>query len=281
MERKTSGVTTVFGLLLVFTLGGILLHQLIGYDYPASRAFDFELNVLGDLYEAVFLVPVGLIGLWALRKGTAWGPLLIAGVAANVAYNYAMLVTGRQNLWIFLWIVKLALAGTAICLVWGLLPSGTGRPSRPRLAVAAYLIVAALAMSAMMGKRLLASATGRMMEMTMRESGIVDWGEPILRDPVVFFSLALPVVIAAIFGLLRGTEWGGRATSLTSVFIVSIVSVILFTGPLKEVLLTGSVSPAMWGMSVFMTVVAAPAVWSLAWLLKSEHRSSTGLMRNF
>lgn len=87
MEHKTSGVATVFTLLLVVTLGGILLHRLTGYNYPTSPAFDFELNILGDLYEAFFLLPVGLVGLWSLRKGSVWGPLLIAGVATYFAYS--------------------------------------------------------------------------------------------------------------------------------------------------------------------------------------------------
>lgn len=276
MNKQTSGLTTVFGLLLVVTLGGILHHYFTGYHYPASPASMFELNVLGDLYEAFFLVPVGLIGLWATRKGSAWGPLLIAGVAANFAYNYAMLVTGRQNLWIFVWTIKLALSGTTVGLVWNLLPSGPGRPSRPGLAVTLYLILTVLAFSGMMGQRLLASATGRTLDMTMQGVGILDWGEPFLRDPIVFFSLACPVVIAAILGLWRGTDWGGRAASLSSAFIVSIVSVILFTGPLKEHLQTGSISPAMWRMSAIMVLAAAPAVGSLIWLAKGERRPPAG-----
>ncbi|NPV81773.1 MAG: hypothetical protein HPY52_16190 [Firmicutes bacterium] len=175
MNRQTMGVTTIFGLLLVVTLGGILYHYFTGYHYPASPASTFELNVLGDLYEAFFLVPVGLAGLWGMRKGSAWGPLLIAGVAANLAYNYAMPVTGRQNLWVFLWIVKLALSGTAVCLVWNLLPSGPGRRARSGLVVAMYLTVVFLAFSGMMGQRLMASATGRAMDMTMQEAGSLDW----------------------------------------------------------------------------------------------------------
>jgi len=272
MNRRTTGLTTIFGLLLVVTLGGILYHHLTGYHYPASPAMNFEVNTLNDPYELFFLVPAGLIGLRAMRKGSAWGPLLIAGVATNFAYNYAMLVTGRQNLWIFLWTIKLALSGTAVCLVWDLLPSGPGHRSRPGLAVAVYLMVTFLAFSGMMGQRLLASATGRTMDMAMQRFGVLDWGEPFLRDPVVFFSLALPVVITAILGLWRGTDWGGRAASLSSAWIVSIVSVILFTGPLKEYLQTGSVSPAMWRMSAIMVLAAAPAVWSLLWLAKGERR---------
>ncbi|MGE5542421.1 MAG: hypothetical protein ACM3WT_05240, partial [Bacillota bacterium] len=205
------GIATVFGLLLAVTLAGILYHQVSGYDYPASPPFSFELNVLGDLYEAFFLVPLGVAGFLATRKGNAWGPVLIAGVAVNFAYNYAMIVTGRQNLWIFLWVAKLALAGTALCLVWPLLPPGAGLARRSRWVVAGYLTLIAVAFLGMMGRRLLASATGRMLEMTMQESGVVDWGEPALRDPVIFFSFVLPLLVVAIVGLPRGTAWGGRA----------------------------------------------------------------------
>ncbi|MGE5552993.1 MAG: hypothetical protein ACM3XZ_03595 [Betaproteobacteria bacterium] len=281
MSRRTMGLTTVFGLLLLVTLGGILYHYLTGHHYPASPAMSFELNVLGDLYEAFFLVPVGLVGLWAMRRGSAWGPLVIAGVAANFAYNYAMLVTGRQNLWIFLWTIKLALAGTAICLAWNLLPKGHRRPSGAGLAIAVYLALVLLIFSGMMGQRLLASATGRSVDMTMQGAGTLDWGEPFLRDPIIFFSLACPVVIAAVLGVWRGTDWGGRAASLSSAFIVSIVTVILFTGPLKEQLLKGSVSAAMARMSAIMVLAAAPAVWSLFWLVKGDpglpaHRTAAG-----
>lgn len=272
MNKQTSGLSAVFGLLLIVTLGGIFYHYLTGYNYPASPAMNFEVNVLGDPYELFFLIPAGLIGLWAMRKGSAWGPLLIAGVAANFAYNYAMLVTGRQNPWIFLWTVKLALSGVAVCLVWNLLPSVPGRRSRSGVAVVVYLMVAFLAFSGMMGQRLLASATGRTIDMTMQGAGVLDWGEPFLRDPIIFFALAGPVVIAAILGLWRGTDWGGRAASLSSAWIVSIVNVILFTGPLKEYLQAGSVSPAMWRMSAIMVLAAAPAVWSLTWLAKSDRR---------
>lgn len=274
MEQKTFGVTMIFGLLLAVTLGGILLHLLTGYDYPSTPATDFELNTLGDLYEAFFLIPAGLIGLWALRKGSAWGPLLIVGVAANLAYNYAMLAAGRQNLWIFLWIAKLALAGTTVCLVWRLLPSGLGRRPRQRWGAAIYLVVAGLALSGMMWQRLLASAAGRTVEMTMQASGAVDWGEPVLRDAVVFFSLAFPVLITAVLGLVRGTDWGGRAAAAMNAFIVSIISIVLFTGPLKEALLSGSVSAPMWRLSIMMILAAAPAVYFLIRLGKSETQPS-------
>jgi hypothetical protein len=271
MNRRTVGLTTVFALLLFVTAGGILYHYISGYDYPASPAFWYELNVLGDLYEAFITVPVGLLALWLLRKHSPWGPLLIAGVAANLTYNYAMVITGQQNLWIFFWTVKLALAGTAVCLVWEHLPAGTGRPARPRVAVGGYLLLVLLIFGKMMGQRLLASATGTTVSMTMEAgAAAVDWAEPMLRDPVIFFALATPVIIAGILGLWRGTDWGARAASLSSVFLVTIVSLILFTGPLKEYLQTGSVSPALWGISAMMTLAAVPAVLALVWLAKGE-----------
>lgn len=138
--------------------------------------------------------------------------------------------------------------------------------------VVLYLTLVVLAFSGMMGQRLLASATGHTVEMTMQEAGVVDWGEAVLRDPVVFFAFACPVMVAAIMGLWQGAGWGGRAASLSSVFIVSIVSIILFTGPLKEYLETGSVSPSMRGMSIVMLLAAVPAVGALIWLAKGEHR---------
>lgn len=266
MNRRTLGLSTVFGLLLAVTLGGILFHHFTGYLYPASPAGTFELNVLGDLYEAFFLVPLGLIGLWALQKGSVWGPLLIAGVATYFAYNYAMIVTGRQNLWIFLWTAKLALSGAATCLVWNHLPSRPDGSAKPRFAIAAYLALVLVAFSGMMGQRLLASATGRTVDMTMQGAGVLDWGEPFLRDPIIFFSLLCPVLVAAVVGLVRGTDWGSKAASLSSAWSVSMVGIVLFTGPFKEYLQKGAVSPAMWQMSVIMVVAAAPAVWSLIWL---------------
>lgn len=271
-SRPIEGVTTVFGLLLAITLGGIVYHQISGYGYPASPAFDYELNVLGDLYEAFFLVPVGLIGLWAKRKGSAWGPLLIAGVAVNLAYNYAMASTGRQNLWIFLWIAKLALSGVTLCLVWPSLPAGPSLSRRSRWIVAAYLAIIAVMFSGMMGRRLLASASGRTLEMTMQEAGAVDWGEPVLRDPVIFFAFALPIFVAGIGGLPRIAEWGGRAAALSCAFVVSMVTIILFTGLVKEALLTGTVSPAMWATSVMMVVVAVPAALFLTWFGAAERK---------
>ncbi|MGE5509587.1 MAG: hypothetical protein ACM3RP_14050 [Chitinophagales bacterium] len=273
MNKGTTGLTVVFSLLLAVTFGGIVLHQLTGYHYPtASEAAAFEMNVLGDLYEALVMVPVGLIGLWALRKGRAAGSLLIAGVAVHFGYNYAMAVMGRQNLWIFLWTAKLALAGTTFCLVWNLLPAGPSRPGKGRWAVIAYLAFVLVMFGGMMGQRLLASATGRTVEMTMEGNRTVDWGNPVLRDPIVFFALACPVLIAAILGLIRRTPWGGRAAALSSAFGASMSAVVLFTGPLKEYLQTGAVSPAMFRMSAIILLAAVPAVLSLIWLAKGERR---------
>lgn len=270
MKKQPTGLTIVFLLLLAVTTAGIACHYVTGYHYPTSKAMDFELNVLGDPLELFIIVPAGLLGLWALRKGKPWGSLLIAGVSAHFVYNYAMALTGRQNLWVFVWILKLALAGTAVCLLWNLLPAGPGRVTRSSVVVSSYLILTLVAFTGMMGQRLLNSATGRAMDMTMQGTGALDWGEPFLRDPIIFFSLACPVVITAIIGLLRGTGWGGRAASLSASFVVSIVTVILFTGPLKEYLQAGAVSPAMWQMSLIMVLAAAPAVWALVWLTKTE-----------
>lgn len=276
METKTEvrgqTLALVFGLVLFVTLAGIICHRVTGYHYPVSPAFSFEINVLGDIYEAFLLVPVGLVGLWLLRMGSPWGPLLIAGMAANLTYNYAMVVTGRQNLWIFFWIVKLALSGTTVCLAWSLLPSGPSRLLKQRFLVMGYLVIVLLVFSRLMGQRLLASASGRAVDMSMREIGALDWGEPFLRDPIVFFSLACPVTIAAILGLWRGADWGARAASLSSVWILSILTLILFTGPLKEFLQTGSISGPMLGMSAIMVIAAIPAVWSLIWLVTSRTR---------
>lgn len=68
MNRQTTSVTTAFALLLAVTLAGIIYHYATGYHYPATPASTFELNVLGDLYEAFFLVPAGLVGIWCMRK---------------------------------------------------------------------------------------------------------------------------------------------------------------------------------------------------------------------
>lgn len=172
----------------------------------------------------------------------------------------------------FLWVAKLALAGTTVCLVWSLLPSGPGRRSGAGSTVAAYLVLVLVALSGMMGQRLLASATGRAVDMTMRVAGPLDWGEPYLRDPIIFLAQACPVMVTAILGLLRGTEWGGRAAALSSAFLVSILSVVLFTGPLKEYVQSGSISAAMGRMSVVLALAVAPAVWAMVWLVRSASR---------
>ncbi len=268
MLKRTVGLTTVYGLLLAVTLGGIIYHYLSGYDYPATPASTFEINVLGDLYEAFLLVPVGVLGLWAWRRERSWGALIIAGVAVNFAYNYAMFLTGRQNMWVFIWVLKLALSGAALCLVWRHLPPGPGRRTRPGLVISAYLSTVLLLFAGLMGRRLLASASGRAVDMTMQGAGALDWGEPFLRDPIIFFAFICPVIITAILGLWQGAEWGGRAASLSTAFIVSIVTAALFTGPLKEYLQVGTVSAAMWTISGIMVLAAAPAVWGLLWLSK-------------
>ncbi|HEY3314539.1 MAG TPA: hypothetical protein VGL40_04565 [Bacillota bacterium] len=273
MKRRTLGLEAIFGLLLVVSLGGILLHHLTGYPYPASPASDFEMNVLNDLYEAFFLIPVGVVSLWAMRKGGPWGPLLVAGVAMNFVYNYAMMAAGRQNLWVFLWIVKIALSGTVVCMVWDRLPGAAGRRRGARVAMAAYLTLVGLVFGKMMWQRLWASASGRAVDMTLRGTGTLDWGEPFLRDPIVFFALVMPIIIAATIGLWRGTDWGGKAASLSNLFSLAIISAILFTGPLKEFLQNGSVSAAMWGMSAIMIVAGLPAAWSAVWLAKKEEVS--------
>lgn len=164
--------------------------------------------------------------------------------------------------------------------MWNLLPSGSGCRAPSGFVVAVYLTVVPLAFSGMMGQRLLASATGRTMDMTMREAGSLDWGEPFLRDPIVFFSLACPVMLTAILGLWRGTDWEGGAASLSNAFIVSIVSIVLSTGPLKEYLQTGTVLPAMWGMSTIMVLAAPPAVWAVSWLAHEGFSKSASTRRH-
>ncbi|NLG68835.1 MAG: hypothetical protein GX496_04580, partial [Firmicutes bacterium] len=233
MSSRLRGLVGAFGALLVVTAVSILVHRLSGYDYPASQAATFELNVLGDVYEAFFLVPVGLVGLWALRRGSPWGPLVVAGVATNLAYNYAMLLTGRQNLWVLVWIAKLALAATVSALVWASLPAGPGRPTRAGRWVSGYRLAATVPFAGMMLRRLLASATGASVDMAMQAAGPLDWGAPARRDPVLFLALVCPLVGAAVAGTWQGTEWGGRAAAMSSAFIVSIGSIVLFTGPLK------------------------------------------------
>ena len=270
MKGKTSGVMTVFGMLLVVTLSGILVHIFTGYDYPVSSpATDFELNTLGDIYEVAVLIPLGIMGILAMRIERRWGPLLVTGVTAHFTYNYAMAVTGRQNLWVFVWIAKLALSGIVMCLVWPLLPTGAGLRVGSRKAITVYLALVVLVFSGLMGQRLLASASGRAVDMTMQQSGVVDWGDPVLRDPVVFFSVAAPVMVAGILGLMRGAEWGGKASAASCALVVSIV---LFTGPLKELLMTGRIGAPMLAMSGTMLLAAAPAAWSLVRLAEGESR---------
>jgi hypothetical protein len=271
VNSRTRSVIVIFGILLVVTIAGIRVHQYTGYNYPVSSpAASFELNVLGDIYEAAVLVPLGVAGIMAMGRGKRWGNLLVTGVTIHFTYNYAMSVTGRQNLWIFVWIAKLALSGIVMCLVWPLLPTGTGLTARSRRVIVAYLVLVVLVFSGLMGQRLWASAMGRAVDMTMQHGGAADWGDPVLRDPVVFLSLVVPVMVAGILGLARGTEWGGRAAAVSCAFAVSIVSVVIFTGPLKELLMTVRISPPMLGMSSIMLLVAAVAAWALVQMSRSE-----------
>lgn len=270
MGRQTSALATVFTVLMAVTLGGIILHQLSGYDYPASAAVAYEMNVIGDLYEAFILVPIGVIGLVALRRGSPWGAVLIGGVASTLAYNYALAGTGRQNLWIFLYTAKLALGGLCLCLVWGQLPLGSRLPGRARSAMAWYLGVLILLFGALMGMRLWASAMGNTMEMTMQVTGPVDWGEPVVRDPIIFFAFAAPLFLSACLGLWQRAGWGARAATLANTFMVNMVIMILMTGPVKELLRTGVFSPGMLPMSILFMVTAAPAVWALVRLTKDD-----------
>lgn len=271
---QSTTVVVVFSLLLVLTLTGSVYHWISGYHYPSSEAFFFEMNTLNDLYEVFFLVPLGALGVWLFLRGNPWGAILIAGVAANGVYNYAMWVTGRQNLWIFVWTAKLALTGTAVALVWYFLPAlSSTAPRTPARFIATYLGIILLLFAFQMGQRLWGSATGRAIAMTMTESGKLDWGEPFLRDPIVFFALLVPFLIAAVIGLLFNAGFGGRAAVLTCAFIPGIVSAILFTGPLREYLETKTVSTPMWGMSVMLVIVALPAIASLLWLVRNSHQS--------
>lgn len=260
----------MFGALMLLVIGSPLVRSITGYDYPAPPELAFELNALGDRYDLIFVVPSGLVGLWLLWRGSRWGPVLMAGVAANVTYNYAMVVTGVQNLWIFAWVAKLALAGTSLVMLWPLLPGGAGVGApRRRGAVVAYLVLVGVVLSMQMGQRLLASAMGRVMQMTGVTTGEVDWSNPMVRDAVVYFSLAFPMMVAAIAGLVRRAEWGWKAAVVLNVFIPYIVSLILFTGPLQEQLVKGSISGPMWAMSAMLTLVAAGAVAALIWLVRA------------
>lgn len=270
MDRKPIAALTAFAALLTVTFVGIVYHQLFGFLYPTSLANAYEINVVGDIYEACVLVPLGLLAIWATRRGRTWGPLLIVGVSVHFAYNYAMAIMGRQNLWIFVWIAKFTLAALTIGLTWPHLPAGRGLSGRTRSAIAVYLSVVMAIFSRLMGQRLVASATGRFVDMTMQQIGTVDWGESILRDPVVFFALVIPLALAAIVGGVRRTEWGGRAAAVTCAFVAGMVSVILFTGPLVKAVQTRTVPGPMLAMSTVMILVAVPAVWFLIRLDKDQ-----------
>lgn len=269
--KSSQGIIWVFGALLVVTFAGILVHQATGYSYPVSSpAMDFELNVLGDWYEAAVLVPLGVLAIVAVRKRNRYAPILITFVTVHFTYNYAMAVTGRQNLWIFVWIAKLALSAVVLCLVSPMLPASTGLRRVQRLAIVAYLTLVVLAFSGMMGERLWASASGQPVDMTMQQFGSVDWGDPVLRDPVIFFSMVVPAMAAGIIGLLKKAEWGAKAAAASCTFTVSIVSVILFTGPLKELLMAGRISGPMLGMSGVMLLAAGPAAWFVTLLTREQ-----------
>lgn len=269
MNKQSKGMAAVFAVLLVVTLAKIILHQLTGYAYPSSAATAYEFNVIGDLYEAFILVPTGLAGLLALRKGSAWGPVLIGGVASTLAYNYALASTGRQNLWIFPWTLTLALGGLSLCMVWELLPQGSVATRKQRLGTAGYLGAILLLFGVLMGQRLLASANGNVMEMSMQVTGTVDWAEPVVRDPIIFFAFAATLFVTACAGLVRGTVAGARAATLASTFMVNMVIMILMTGPVKELLSTGALSPGMLPISLVFIITAVPAVWALLWVTKS------------
>lgn len=270
MNRKSAGAVAVFAALLAVTIGGIIYHQLSGYLYPTAPAHSYEMNVLGDIYEAFVLMPLGLLAIWATRRQKTWGPLLIVGVSVHFAYNYGMAIMGRQNLWIFVWVAKFTLAALAIGLAWSLLPAGKGLSTRARWLFSIYMTAVAVIFTKLMGQRLLASATGRVVDMTMQQIGVVDWGEPILRDPIVFFSFALPLMIAAIIGCPQRTEWGSKAAAAMCAFITSMVAVILFTGPLMEALQTGRVSGPMLSMSAIFIAAVAPSIWFLIRLAKDR-----------
>lgn len=270
MNKTTNGLTWTFATLLILTLGAIILHQLTSYHYPTSALSDYEMNVIGDLYEAFILVPTGVIGLLALRRGSAWGPVLIGGVAATFAYNYALASTGRQNLWIFLWTAKLVLGGLSLIQVWNLLPLGGSHAAKARGWMAGYLGLIVVLFSALMGRRLWASAYGEAMEMSMQVRGPVDWAEPFVRDPVIFFAFAVPLFAAACLGLMRRADWGARSATLASTFMVNMVVMILMTGPVRELLQLGHLSPGMLPISLVFITTAAPAVWALLWLTKGD-----------
>ncbi len=260
---------TVYTLLLLVTAVGLLLHRVTAYDYPTLAAYSNELNVLGDLYEGIFLLPVGLLALWAMGKGRPWGNLLATAVGAHMAYNYAMAVTGLQNLWIFLWVAKLTLGGATVALLWPTLtPATEDRPRAGRLLIATYLALAGAAIGAPMARRLLASAHGLAVGMTGASSGVVDWADITVRDPIIFFALVLPFLVSAVIGLVGDTRWGRNSAALCLVFIPTMVSLILFTGPVPEYLLHGAIPGSALGMSLMMALMAVLAVISLVWLFR-------------
>lgn len=273
MAKNKMAPSWSFGLLLLITAAGILVHVITGLDYPAPKDLHYEFNVLFDLYEGLLLVPLGLLSLVAYVREAKWGAVLMAAVAATTAYNYAMLVTGQQNMWVFLWTTKLALSGTCVAMLWSELPElPTGSSRRGRYLTAVYLILFGLLFAAQMGQRLLASATGRLVDMTMVEAGPIDWGNPVLRDAIVYFSMVVPFNVAAVAGLFSGARWGGRAAALVCGFLPVMASAVLFTGPLKEFLLQRTVSGPMWGMSITIVLAVIPAFIALSWLM-SESRT--------
>jgi branched-subunit amino acid ABC-type transport system permease component len=88
-----------------------------------------------------------------------------------------------------------------------------------------------------------------------------------------FSSLGLNPYVAlalvAVLGLLRGTGWGSRAAALMNTFLVNIVSIVLFTGPLKEFLFQGSVTGPTWKMTAILVLAAIPPVYFLIRLAKT------------
>ncbi|MDF2630942.1 MAG: hypothetical protein K0R39_4773 [Symbiobacteriaceae bacterium] len=275
MNRRTNGLMVASALMLALVAAGILFHKLSGYSYPAPTATGaYELNTLGDLFELGFSIPVGLIGLWLIARRSAWGPVLVAGVAANFVYNYLMALTGVQNLWTFFWTVKVSLSALVVILAWDHLPSAEGTRPGPRLAISGYLLLIALIFGKMMAQRLLASADGFTVDMAMVRLGPVDWRDPAVRDPIVFFTLAIPMMPTAVVGLLRGSAWGAKAATLCSTFLVCIVTLVIVTGPIKEILEKGATSMAMISMSGIMVAAVLPAVASLIWLTRGEAKAS-------
>jgi hypothetical protein len=261
--------------MLALVAGGILLHKLTGYSYPAASASGaYEMNTLGDLFELGFSIPLGLIGLWLTGRRSPWGPVLVAGVAANFVYNYLMGLTGVQNLWAFFWSAKVSLSAVVVILAWNHLPSAEGSRPGPRRAIAGYLLLVAVIFSKMMAQRLLASADGFAVDMAMVRLGPVDWRDPSVRDPIIYFTLMIPMIITAVIGLWQGADWGAKAATLCSTFLVCIVALVIVTGPIKEILQNGSTSMAMISMSGIMLAAVLPAIASLIWLTRGEARAA-------